>query len=199
MAALPEFDTASKGSVTSDTPGFEVTNQGIGPALKGISSSNISFLAAGVVGINNNSEQSDPNKVEQNATGVVGISINGEGVHGESRSTFFAGVAGIQRGPADPERRLSPVGVFGFSENGEGMHGESRSDTFAAIAGISKGPVGNDPQGNRRNPCGVFGQSESGEGVHGETSSSLFAVIVCRRRRHQFSRDRKQCGSVREV
>src|SRR5262249_601165 len=93
-------------------------------------------------------------------------------------SNFFAGVAGVQRGPADPNRQLNPVGVFGFSANGEGVHGETTSDNFAAVSGINRGPGVTDPQGNRRKQSGGFGKSENGEGVHGETNSDFFAGVV---------------------
>jgi hypothetical protein len=104
-------------------------------------------------------------------TGAFGKSRAGEGVHGETDSDTFAGVAGINNGSSAPGK--NPSGVFGKSHAGEGVHGETDSDTFAGVAGINNGP-----SAPGKNPCGVFGKSRVGEGVHGETDSDTFAGVA---------------------
>jgi hypothetical protein len=62
---------------------------------------------------------------------VRGTSVSGEGVHGESKSTGWAGVAGIQTSTGP--------GVWGISQGGEGVHGESHSARWAGVAAINRG------------------------------------------------------------
>jgi hypothetical protein len=87
-------------------------------------------------------------------------SANGEGVHGETTSTQFAAIAGIELNPSSniaavygEQRGNGPGvygiakgrggGVFGGSANGEGVHGETNSTQFAAVAGIELNPSSN--------------------------------------------------------
>lgn len=86
-----------------------------------------------------------------NGVGVLGKSTNGEGVHGETNSTAFAAVAGIELNP---------------SSNIAAVYGEQRGNG-PGVYGIAKGNGG-----------GVFGTSASGEGVHGETNSTGFAAVA---------------------
>ncbi|MGA8655027.1 MAG: hypothetical protein WB586_02675 [Chthoniobacterales bacterium] len=140
--------------------------------------------------------------------GVFGGSANGEGVHGETNSTQFAAVAGIELNPSSniaavygEQRGNGPglfgiakgngAGVFGTSANGEGVHGETNSTTFAAVSGIELNPSSNiaavygEQRGNgpglfgiaKGNGVGVWGTSANGEGVHGETNSTQFAAV----------------------
>ncbi|MGA8658223.1 MAG: hypothetical protein WB586_18935 [Chthoniobacterales bacterium] len=144
-----------------------------------------------------------------NGIGVLGTSTNGEGVHGETNSTQFAAVAGIE---LNPDSNIAAVygeqrgngpglygiakgngwGVFGGSASGEGVHGETNSTQFAAVAGIELNPrstiaaVYGEQRGNgpglygiaKGNGAGVFGGSASGEGIHGETNSTQFAAVA---------------------
>src|SRR5262249_25080513 len=138
------------------------------------------------------------NSAPGNAQGVVGISVNGEGVHGETNSTKFAAVAGIELNPSSniaavygEQRGGGPglfgiakgngAGVFGTSANGEGVHGETNSTTFAAVAGVELNPSSNiaavygEQRGGgpglfgiaKGNGAGGFGTSANGEGGHG--------------------------------
>jgi len=97
--------------------------------------------------------------------GLWGISKNGEGIHGETNSTQFAAVAGIQ---------LNPDGT------GAGMYAENRGKGPGVVA-LQVNPEGGgaavyaDSQG--KGP-GVFGKSKDGEGVHGETNSATAAAVV---------------------
>ncbi len=97
-------------------------------------------------------------------TGVWGKSSQGEGVHGETNSTKFAAVAGIELNTASNiaavygEQRGGGPGVFGTSANGEGVHGQTNSATFAAVAGITLNPNGTG--------AGVYGESR-GKGPAG--------------------------------
>jgi hypothetical protein len=86
-----------------------------------------------------------------NQAGIVGKSSTGEGVHGETASDFFAGVAGINTfsGPRDDKK--NPTGVFGSSAIGEGVHGETHSVFRAGVSGVMLNPNGTGP--------GVFGFS----------------------------------------
>ncbi|MGA8658158.1 MAG: hypothetical protein WB586_18600 [Chthoniobacterales bacterium] len=86
-----------------------------------------------------------------NGVGVLGTSTNGEGVHGETNSTTFAAVAGIE---------------LNKSSNIAAVYGEQRGNG-PGVYGIAKG-----------NGAGVFGGSASGEGVHGETNSTQFAAVA---------------------
>ena len=144
-----------------------------------------------------------------NGVGVLGTSTNGEGVHGETNSTTFAAVAGIELNKSSniaavygEQRGNGPgvygiakgngAGVFGGSASGEGVHGETNSTQFAAVAGIELNPSSNiaavygEQRGNgpgvygiaKGNGAGVFAGSASGEGVHGETNSTQFAAVA---------------------
>ena len=144
-----------------------------------------------------------------NGIGVQGASLNGEGVHGETSSTTFAAVAGIELNAASNvaamygEQRGNGAGVFGIakgagpgvfgtSNTGEGVHGETNSTTFAAVAGIELNAASNvaamygEQRGNGAGVFGiakgagpgVFGTSNTGEGVHGETNSTTFAAVA---------------------
>ena len=86
-----------------------------------------------------------------NGVGVLGKSTNGEGVHGETSSTTFAAVAGIQ---------------LNSTSNVAAVYGEQRGNG-PGVYGIAKGNGG-----------GVFGTSANGEGVHGETNSTTFAAVA---------------------
>jgi hypothetical protein len=135
--------------------------------------------------------------------GVFGISSSFEGVHGESKSSNTAAVAGINNtapgslgtfGQSDPGRGVVGVsktnaGVSGLSESFEGVHGESHSGNTAAVAGINNtapGSIGtfgqSDPGrgvvGVSKTNAGVFGFSESFEGVHGESHSGNAAAVT---------------------
>jgi hypothetical protein len=98
----------------------------------------------------------------------MGHSDDGEGVHGETYSTQFAAVAGIQLNTQGTiaavygeQRGNGPGiygiakgqghGVFGHSETGEGVHGETNSLSYAAVAGIALNPNGT--------AAGIYGQS----------------------------------------
>src|SRR5262245_44764415 len=72
-----------------------------------------------------------------NGIGVLGTSANGEGVHGETNSTQFAAVAGIE---------------LNKSSNIAAVYGEQRGGG-PGVYGIAKG-----------GGHGVFGRSASGEG-----------------------------------
>src|SRR5262249_3018881 len=76
-------------------------------------------------------------------------SANGEGVHGETNSTTFAAVAGVELNP---------------NSNIAAVYGEQRGGG-PGLFGIAKG-----------NGAGVFGTSANGEGVHGETKGNCAAV-----------------------
>ena len=97
--------------------------------------------------------------------GLWGISKNGEGIHGETNSTQFAAVAGIQ---------LNPDGT------GAGMYAENRGKGPGVVA-LQVNPEGGgaavyaDSQG--KGP-GVFGKSKNWEGVHGETNSATAAAVA---------------------
>ena len=133
-----------------------------------------------------------------NGIGVLGKSANGEGVHGETDSTQFAAVAGIelnaksniaavygeQRGNGPGVYGIAKGqghGVFGGSATGEGVHGETNSTQYAAVAGInlnlSGAGAGVYGQSLAKGPA-VIGHSDDGEGVHGETYSSQFAAVA---------------------
>lgn len=105
--------------------------------------------------------------------GVLGTSINGEGVHGETHSTQFAAVAGIELNQNSPvtavfgQHNGSGPGIFGTSQGGEGVHGETNGNNVAAVGAI-----------NKANGPAVFGISQGGEGVHGETHSTQFAAVA---------------------
>ena len=67
-----------------------------------------------------------------NGIGVLGTSTNGEGVHGETKSTQFAAVAGIELNPSSNiaavygEQRGNGPGVYGIAKgNGAGVFGTS--------------------------------------------------------------------------
>src|SRR5580700_6864698 len=69
-----------------------------------------------------------------NGIGVLGTSTNGEGVHGETNSTTFAAVAGIELNPSSNiaavygEQRGNGPGVYGIAKgNGAGVFGTSTS------------------------------------------------------------------------
>jgi hypothetical protein len=148
-------------------------------------------------------------KASPTSTGVFGSSVTGEGVHGETSSTTFAAVAGIELNSSSnvaavygEQRGGGPgvfgiakgngTGVFGTSANGEGVHGETSSTTFAAVAGIELNSSSNiaavygEQRGGgpgvfgiaKGNGAGVFGTSASGEGVHGETTSAGTAAVA---------------------
>ena len=112
------------------------------------------------------------NSAASAGTGVLGTSANGEGVHGETQSTKFAAVAGIELNPASPvtavfgQHNGNGPGLFGVSQGGEGVHGET-SGNVAAVGAI-----------NKSNGPAVFGISQGGEGVHGETKSSTVAGVA---------------------
>ena len=133
-----------------------------------------------------------------NGIGVLGKSANGEGVHGETDSTQFAAVAGIelnatsniaavygeQRGNGPGVYGIAKGqghGVFGGSATGEGVHGETNSTQYAAVAGINlnlnRTGAGVYGQSLAKGPA-VIGHSDDGEGVHGETYSSQFAAVA---------------------
>jgi hypothetical protein len=115
--------------------------------------------------------------------GVLGKSANGEGVHGETSSTQYAAVAGIELNSNSNiaavygEQRGNGPGIYGFakgqghgvfghSETGEGVHGETNSTQYAAVAGITFTPSGIG--------AGVYGQSlGQGPGVFGTSASGL--------------------------
>jgi hypothetical protein len=105
--------------------------------------------------------------------GVLGTSVNGEGVHGQTQSTKFAAVAGIELNQASPvaavfgQHNGNGPGVFGISTGGEGVHGETTANNAAAVGAVNKG-----------NGTAVFGTSQGGEGVHGETQSTKFAAVA---------------------
>jgi hypothetical protein len=132
-----------------------------------------------------------------NGIGVLGTSASGEGVHGETNSTSFAAVAGIelnknsniaavygeQRGGGPAvygNAKGNGAGVFGTSTSGEGVHGETDSTSFAAVAGIELNKNSNIAAvygeqrgggpavyGNAKgNGAGVFGTSTSGLAGH---------------------------------
>lgn len=124
---------------------------------------------AGVTGTNNGPSGG-------NGIGVFGTSTNGEGVHGETNSTTFAAVAGIELNPSSNiaavfgQQKGNGPGVFGTSASGEGVHGETNSSVFAAVTGLSlnKSATGG---------AGVWGHAENVEGVHGETNATTFAAV----------------------
>jgi len=109
-----------------------------------------------------------------NGIGVLGTSVNGEAIHGETNSTAFAAIAGIELNAASNiaavygEQRGKGPGVFGTSQGYEGVHGETTSNTAAAVGAINKGTGG----------AAFYGISQGGEGVHGETSSTTFAAVA---------------------
>ena len=111
------------------------------------------------------------NSAASGGTGVFGTSNNGEGIHGETNSTKFAAVAGIELNPASPvtavfgQHNGNGPGLFGTSQGGEGVHGEITNHS-AAVGAVNKGS----------GPA-VFGISQGGEGVHGETNSATVAGV----------------------
>jgi hypothetical protein len=128
----------------------------------------------------------------KNWAGVFGGSVSGEGVHGETNSTSFAAVAGIELNPSSniaavygEQRGNGPAlygtakgngaGVFGGSANGEGVHGETNSTQFAAVAGIELNQSSNIAAvyGEQRgNGPGVYGIAKGkGAGVFGTSTS----------------------------
>ncbi len=132
-----------------------------------------------------------------NGIGVFGTSTNGEGVHGETNSTTFAAVAGIELNSSSNiaavygEQRGSGPGVFGTSVNGEGVHGQTTSAKAAAVAGFSTGGYegvhgettatnGSAAVGaiNRGNGPGFWGISQQAEGVRGQTTSAKAAAVA---------------------
>ena len=115
-------------------------------------------------------------------------------MHGETNSTQFAAVAGIELNPSSniaavygEQRGNGPgvygvakgsgAGVFGGSASGEGVHGETNSTQFAAVAGIELNPSSNIAAvyGEQRgNGPGVYGIAKgSGAGVFGTSTSGL--------------------------
>lgn len=121
------------------------------------------------------------------SAGVFGRSQAGEGVHGETNSTQFAGVTGIAANP-DTDRPAvfgsnegKGAGLWGISKNGEGVHGETNSPNFAAVAGVQQNPDGTGAgvyAENRGKGHGVFAKSQYWEGVHGETQSAIAAGVA---------------------
>lgn len=92
--------------------------------------------------------------------GVWGTSETNEGVHAETKSTFFAAIAGISLNSNRDPGGGSSAGIFGKSEAGEGVHGETNSNLFAAVAGIQLNPnsTGAGVYGEHRGngPAGFF-------------------------------------------
>ena len=161
-------------------------DDGSGFGVEGTSQNN-----NGVIGSSNGGKGVAGHSVT--ATGVFGTSTTGEAVHGETNSTAFAAVAGIELNPNSniaavygEQRGNGPAlygnakgnggGVFGTSANGEGVHGETNSTAFAAVAGIELNPNSNiaavygEQRGNgpalygnaKGNGAGVFGISAHG-------------------------------------
>jgi hypothetical protein len=137
-------------------------SKGGGEGVHGVSHTGF----AGVAGYNDN---------PQGGPGTWGRSEQGEGIHGETNSTAFAAVAGVELNTASnvaavygEQRGGGPglygiahgngAGVFGTSANGEGVHGETTSPTLAAVAGITLNPSSTG--------AGVYGESR-GQGPAG--------------------------------
>ena len=85
-----------------------------------------------------------------NGIGVLGTSTNGEGVHGETNSTAFAAVAGIELNPSSNiaavygEQRGNGPGLYGLAKgNGAGVFGTSASGPAGYFQGdvIATGTV----------------------------------------------------------
>jgi hypothetical protein len=147
---------------------------------------------------------SDRNALAVTNTGA-GVSLwahteRGEAVHGETNSTNFAALAGINLNPETliaavyGENRGKGPALWGVSRGHEGVHGETRSDRFAAVAGIqlnenpTEFPAGvyGESRGKgaatvgicKKDGAGIWGVSQQGEGVHGETRSDRFAAVA---------------------
>ena len=164
---------------------------------------------AGVVGENVSAGSYGVFGTSMNGTGIFGASTNGEAVHGETNSTAFAAVAGIELNPNSniaavygEQRGNGPAlygnakgnggGVFGTSANGEGVHGETNSTAFAAVAGIELNPNsniaavygeqrGNGPAlyGNAKGKgAGVFGISAGGPAGFFQGDVTVTGVLV---------------------
>lgn len=138
--------------------------RGGGPGVFGIAKGNgagVFGTSAGYEGVHGETSAANGSAAigainKGNGAAFFGISQQGEGVHGETSSDTFAGVGGINKGPAAQGK--NPCGVFGSSQNGEGVHGETSSNTFAAVAGVMLNPSGTG--------AGVYGESR-GQGPAG--------------------------------
>src|SRR6516225_5338431 len=78
-----------------------------------------------------------------NGKGVLGISTNGEGVHGETNSTAFAAVEGIELNP-----NSNIAAVYGEQRgNGPALYGNAKGNG-AGVFGISAGGLAGQFQGD---------------------------------------------------
>jgi hypothetical protein len=128
-----------------------------------------------VIGDSSTNDAAVTGRNSSTGQGLLATSEASEGVHGETKSNRFAGVAGFNNATTFAEG-LNATGVFGKTQIGEGVHGETSSNRFAGVAGFNNAT--NAAEGLLA--TGVFGKTQVGEGVHGETSSDRFAGVAGR-------------------